>query len=60
METAPDVGKQTRGTRMLMDREDEHRIEIAIFWEMVHVVTNLSLDKLFSSYPVSSTITSSY
>ena len=55
METAPDIGKQTQGTRMLMDREDEHRIEIAIFWEMVHVVTNLSLDKLFSSYPVSST-----
>ena len=60
METTPDIGKQIRGTRMLMDREDEHRIEIAIFWEMVHVVTNLALDKLFSSYPVSSTITSSY
>ena len=60
METAPDIGKQTQGTRMLMDREDEHRIEIAIFWEMVHVVTNLSLYKLFSGYPVSSTITSSY
>ena len=60
METTPDIGKQTWGTRMLIDREDEHRIEIAIFWEMVHVVTNLSLDKLFSGYPVSSTITSSY
>ena len=45
---------------MLMDRKDEHRIEIAIFWEMVHVFTNLSLHKLFSGYPVSSTITSSY